>query len=147
MHRQPVQEIARLREKEYLCKNLALQPGDNPWADLSGELFEIQAEIEPGDAAQVSLDIRGHKVTYDVKTRKLSALGRSADLVPEHGRIKLQVLVDRTSVEVFGNDGRLSMTSCFLPATENQRLGLFSVGGTAKVVSLRVSRLKSAWNG
>jgi fructan beta-fructosidase len=77
----------------------------------------------------------------------LLALGRSEDLTPEHGRIKLQVLVDRTSVEVFGNDGRLSMSSCFLPATENRSLSTFSVGGTARIVSLRVYRLKSAWDG
>ncbi len=39
---------------------------------------------------------------YDVKQRKLQALGRDAALAPDHGRIKLHLLVDRTSVEVFG---------------------------------------------
>jgi hypothetical protein len=41
----------------------------------------------------------------------------------------------------------LSMSSCFLPATQNKRLGTISAGGTAKIVSLRVYRLKSAWKG
>lgn len=72
-------------------------------------------------------------------------LDRTADLSPEKGRIKLHVLVDRTSVEVFGNDGRLSMSSCFLPPSSNKLLGLFSSEGTARIVSLRVYRLKSAW--
>ncbi len=147
LYRQPVQEISRLREQEYRWENLALQPGANPLANVSGELFEIQADVEPGGAAQVGLDIRGHRVAYDVKNRQLLVLGRSAALAPEHGRIKLQVLVDRTSVEVFGNDGRLSMSSCFLPVPVNRSLGIFSVGGTARIVSLRVYRLKSAWNG
>jgi sucrose-6-phosphate hydrolase SacC (GH32 family) len=146
LYRQPVEEISRLREQEYRWENLALQPGDNPLANVSGELFEIQAEFEPGDAAQVGFDIRGHRVAYDVKTGKVVVLGRNAALAPEHGRIKLHVLVDRTSVEVFGNDGRLSMSSCFLPATENRSLATFSVGGTATIVALKVYRLKSAWN-
>jgi levanase/fructan beta-fructosidase len=73
------------------------------------------------------------------------ALGREGALAPENGRIKLHILVDRTSVEVFGNDGRLSMSSCFLPRAENQNLGVFSVGGTARIVALRVYSLKSAW--
>jgi len=113
---------------------------------LPGDLFEIQAEIEPGAAAQFGFDVRGHKVEYDVKERKLAALGRTASLSPENGRIKLHVLVDRTSVEIFGNDGRLSMSSCFLPKAENKGLGVFSVGGTARIASLKVYRLKSAWN-
>ena len=101
------------------------RPGDDPLASVSGELFEIQAEVEPGDAAQVGLDIRGHRVTYDVKAGTLTVLGRTAALPPQSGRIKLQVLVDRTSVEVFGNDGRLSMSSCFLPAIREQEAGYF----------------------
>ena len=70
-----------------------------------------------------------------MKERKLLALGRTAALVPENGRIKLHVLVDRTSVEVFGNDGRLSMTSCFLPKDENKSFAAFSSGGTAKAIA------------
>jgi len=145
MCRQPVQEIQTLRDKERSWDNLALKPGDNPLADLSDDLVEILAEIEPLDATLWGFDIRGHKVQYDVKQRTLLALGRSAALSPENARIKLHLLVDRTSVEVFGNDGRLSMSSCFLPQPTNTSWGLFSTGGTAKVMSLKVYRLKSAW--
>ena len=49
MYRQPVKEIAALRAKEDRWENLTLKPGDNPLADLSGDLWEIQAEIEPGE--------------------------------------------------------------------------------------------------
>jgi sucrose-6-phosphate hydrolase SacC (GH32 family) len=147
MCRQPVKEIELLREKEHHWENLVLKPGDNPLAAISGDLLEIQAEIEPDDATHVGFDIRGHKVQYDVKQRKLQALGRDAALAPDHGRIKLHLLVDRTSVEVFGNDGLLSMTSCFLPEAENKNLGIFSIGGTARIASLKVYPLRSAWPG
>jgi sucrose-6-phosphate hydrolase SacC (GH32 family) len=146
MYRQPVKEIEALREREYRWENIALKPGDNPLADVSGDLWEMRAEIEPGSAAQFGFDIGGHKVQYDVRERKLSAFGRTARLATENGRIKLHLLVDRTSVEIFGNDGKLSMSSCFLPRTENKSLGVFAIGGTALVTSLKVYRLRSAWH-
>jgi sucrose-6-phosphate hydrolase SacC (GH32 family) len=145
MCREPIKELEWLREKAHAFRDLALKPGENPLAGVAGELFEIQAEIEPGNATQVGFDIRGHKIEYDPAARTVLALGRSGPLSPNNGRIQLHILVDRTSVEIFGNDGRLSMSSCFLPAVENQHLGVFSVGGTARITDLRVYPLKSAW--
>jgi sucrose-6-phosphate hydrolase SacC (GH32 family) len=55
-------------------------------------------------------------------------------------------MVDRTSLEVFGNDGRVSFTSFFVADPEFKELSLTAVGGTAKMVTLDVHELKSAWN-
>ena len=133
MYRQPVKEIESLRdkEKERTWQDLALKPGDNPLADVSGDLLEIEAEFDPGDSAQFGFDLRGYKVQYDVKEQELMGKTRTAKLLPENGRIKLHILVDRTSVEVFGSDGRLSMTSCFLTKDENKSFAAVSNGGTA----------------
>ena len=39
----------------------------------------------------------------------------SAQLGLRGGRFKLRILLDRTSVEVFGNGGEVLIPSCFLP--------------------------------
>jgi sucrose-6-phosphate hydrolase SacC (GH32 family) len=72
-------------------------------------------------------------------------LGKTVRLEPIDGKVKLQVLVDRSSIEVFGPDGRFSMSSCFLPPPDNKKLALTAKGGTARVKSLDVWELKSAW--
>lgn len=146
LYREPVREISALREKEYRWRDLVIQPGDNLLSDIRGDLFEIEAEIDPLGASKVGFDVRGHQVTYDVKQARLVALEHAAPLPTEQGRIRLRILVDRTSLEVFGNKGLLSMNSCFLPAPDNQRLAVQCVGGPAKIVTLRVYRLSSAWN-
>lgn len=61
------------------------------------------------------------------------------------GRIRLRILVDRSSIELFGNDGKLVMTSCFMPWPENKALGLQCLGETANV-SVNVHTLRSTWN-
>ena len=142
---EPVEEIEKLRGKEHAFKDLPLEPGQNPLADLSGELFDVEAEIELAEAKSVTFDVRGQKVEYSVAEKRLTALGRAAPLEPVAGRIKLRILIDRTSVEVFANDGRVQLASCFLPSAENKGLALSATGGTAKVKSLSVWELKSSW--
>jgi sucrose-6-phosphate hydrolase SacC (GH32 family) len=91
------------------------------------------------------LVIRGEPVTFSQKQNRLSCLGKSAPVELVNGRLWLQVLVDRTSLEVFANDGRVSMTSCFLPRLKDRSLQLYARGGTARLVSLQLFELRSAW--
>ena len=143
--RQPVREIETLRQQEYLWKDEALKPGENLLSDISGDLFDIRAEIELGDATEVGFTVRAEKIQYSVAKRQLSCLGRSVCLAPIDNRIQLQILVDRTSIEVFGNAGRVSMSSCFVRDPEQEGLGLYAAGGAASVVSMKVYELCSVW--
>lgn len=142
---EPVKEIETLRTKKHAWNLVSLVPGDNVLKDVSAELLDIEAELELGDAKQIGFELRGHKVEYSVAEKRLTALGRTAPLTPVDGRIRLRILVDRTSVEVFANDGLVSMASCGLPNPEGKALAVYVVGGTAKVASLGVWELRSVW--
>jgi len=58
----------------------------------------------------------------------------------------LRILLDRTSLEVFANDGEVSMTSCLLPAKQNTPLELYAKGAEVRVESLTVHKLRSTWD-
>ena len=143
--RQPVKEIEVLRTKEYAFADKLLKPGENLLRDMQGELFEIKAEIELDGATSFGLRARGEAIDYDVAAKTVKALGAKGPLEPINNRIKLHVLVDRATLEVFGNDGKLSMSSCFLQDPDNKSLEIYTVGGNIKVISLDVYELKSAW--
>ena len=66
-------------------------------------------------------------------------------LPPVNGRLKLRLLIDRTSIEVFGNDGAVVMSSCFLPKGSKPDATLSVTGGHAKVAEFTPFPLKSAW--
>jgi levanase/fructan beta-fructosidase len=76
----------------------------------------------------------------------MPCLGKSAPLRPAINRIQLWILVDRTSLEVFGNIGRVVLTSCFLPPDENRRLEIFAVDGAAQIVEAKAYPLESIWH-
>lgn len=145
LFRRPVKEIEKIHQKKHSWDNQELKPGENLLSGISGDLFDIRAEIELGNAKEVGFTARGEKIQYDVASKQLSSLGKSALLEPLQNKIKLQILVDRASLEIFGNDGRISMSSCFLPDLANTSLDIYASGGEATVVSLSVYELRSAW--
>jgi len=143
---EPVEELKSLRDEAHSFRAATLAPGENPLAELTGRLWDIEAEIEPGEAERVGFEVRGHKIEYVVGEKKLVALGRTAPVALVDGRLKLRLLVDRASVEVFAGDGRVSMATCFLPEENNQSLGVYAAGGKARVASLVVWKMKSIWD-
>lgn len=145
LHREPVAEIENIHDYTHAWSDLALKPGEDILAGLTGELFDIRAEIALNDAAAVGFNIRGQDVRYDVAAQQLTCLERSGPLAPRNGKISLQILVDRISIEAFGNAGELSMTSYFLPDLNNADIGIYADGGTARLVSLKVHELTSSW--
>lgn len=140
----PVAEIAKLHRNSKTWKDVSLAPGENLLKGISGDLFDIAAEFEIGEATDFGFKVRGTEVHYDVKGSRLIGLGATA-MPPNNRRIKMRILVDRTSLEVYGNDGQVAMTSRWLPKDDNRSLEIFAKGGPVKIISLEVHELESAW--
>ena len=141
----PVREIEKLWARKHESKNATLKPGENPLAQAKGDLFDIAVELVPGDAAEVGFHIRGLPVVYDVGKQELACADRKAALKLVDGRLRLRLLVDRMSVDIFGNEGRCYMPMQFHPATDHHALDLYAKGGEAKITTLQVRELNSAW--
>ncbi len=146
LFRKPVREIETIHKQRHSWNNQPLTSTSNLLDGVEGELFDIRAEIEVRDARAVGFAVRGEKIHYDVNAQELSCLEKSAPLQLSDGRIELQILIDRTSIEVFGNDGRVSLCSCFLPDVASRNLKIYASGGDARIISLSVYELESAWS-
>ena len=143
--RVPVREIKKIRGKRYSWKNSSLKRWENLLCGISGELFEIQAEFELGDASQFGFKLRGTPVVYNIEKKTVSCESKTANLTPVDKRIKLHILVDRTSIEIFANDGRASIFHCRPLDACNNLLNIFAHGGRVNVKRLDVWKLKSTW--
>ena len=124
---------------------MPLKPGENLLAGERGESLDIWAEFDVGDAATVGLAVRGTEVVYDSSKRTLTCNDRSAPLAAEGGRIRLRILADRTSLEIFGDDGMIYMPIAVLPREGKTPLAVFARGGTATIHTLDVHELSSIW--
>jgi len=145
MFAEPVREIENLHRHKGQWRNKTLKPSDNLLSGLSAELVRIRADLRLAGAAEISFVIRGIPVAYDVEMQELSCQGNKASLKPVDGKIHLELLVDRTSIEIFGNDGRVYMPIGVILADNSKSLEIFTKGGNTKVQSLEVCELNSAW--
>lgn len=66
----------------------------------------------------------------------------AAPLKLDRGRLKLQIFVDKMSVEVFANDGQVAITDLVFPEDGSFDWQIFSNGGKTSVVELNVYEWK-----
>jgi sucrose-6-phosphate hydrolase SacC (GH32 family) len=141
----PVKETKKLRGPSRSWKKTILQPGENPLSQVSGQLLEIVSEIELGTASEVGFNLRGNPLIYNVRDKTLSCKDKSVEVRPSDGKIRLHLFVDRTTIEIFPNDGRMPIFLCFPLDTDNESLEVFARGGQANIQNLKVWKLKSIW--
>jgi fructan beta-fructosidase len=144
---EPVTELASLRRKEYVHSPLTLGPGTRELPGASGDLLEIDAIAEVGDKGVFSLRVRGTAVAYDATQGKLSCGDVSAPLAPVESVVRLHILLDRGSIEVFANDGCVAISRAV--AADGKQPGLWvhvpAARPPVRLRSLKVHELASAW--
>jgi sucrose-6-phosphate hydrolase SacC (GH32 family) len=130
-----------------------------------GHSFRIAAEIPLGSAQEVGLRILSGNASYtligyDRKTQTLffdrthSGLtsfskdfpGRTeAPLALEKPVLRLNVLVDRNSVEIFADDGRVASTNLVFPPASASGVEFYAKGGKPGDVSVDAGSIPSIW--
>ena len=142
----PIREIASLYASTREFPTIALSPNGTILPGVVADLLDISAEFSVGAATEeVGLMIRDIAVTFDAKGGLLKCADRTAPLKPVNGTIKLRLLLDRVSLEIFANDGRTYMPMAILPKEEERAVAVFAKGAGVRLTALTVHTLKSAW--
>jgi fructan beta-fructosidase len=143
----PVSELTVLRGKEHVFDGLTLKRGEQVLAGPAGDLLEVMVEAEIADTAAFTLNVRGTKVVFDSSKKSLSCGDISAPLAPDGQVVRLRVLLDRGSIEVFGNDGRVAISRALDSKAVRPGLSLTvpAARPPIKFRSVRVHELSSAW--
>ena len=145
MFAEPVAELSNLHGRKHAWSNLTLKPGENPLAEMRGDLFDINAEIDVTGASMVTFKLRGIPIRYDVAKHELSCDNLKAPLAAPGGKLRLRLLLDRGSIEIFGGGGRVAISQRAQPDAGNRTLELTSQGGAVRIERLEVCEMQSAW--
>jgi fructan beta-fructosidase len=130
----PVDEIKKLRVWRV----------DPPY-DVASGLMDIFLQIRPSSSGQLALAANGHEIHFDATNWTLSALDKSVKLEPLKGLLKLRILADRASIEVFAQDGLVSMPLFALPISDAKHGLRIEAPDDWKVEKSEVWELKSSW--
>ena len=109
MFAQPIDEIKKIYGKNWIYQEKVIGEGHHSIMEENVDygLYDISVEFEIGSAERFGLLIKNIQITYDINEQKLYCQERYAPLKPKDGKIKLRILVDRTTLEIFANDGRI----------------------------------------
>ena len=158
---QPVAEMNVLKQEAFSVENKQVE--DSFDLTYKGDAYQLEVIIDPGDARAAGLKLLKGKnevtiIKYD-NTLKQLQLDRSksgnvnfhpkfasvekADLPLQDGVIKLNILVDRSVVEVFAYDGLVTISDLVFPLEKEGGIQLFSEGGKANFKSVKIWAMKS----
>ncbi len=164
---QPISAVAELRQNEIQIGKLNME-GAKPLTEFRPQhnTYEMDATFQIVDpAARFGFRLaangdQGITVGYDAQTSNLF-IDRThpengtfsakfpkyatAPLQAQNGTIRLHIFVDQSSVEVFANDGEITMTALMFPNPNSTGIALFSEGGSAVMTSLKAWELTSIW--
>jgi len=143
--RNPIDAIKQLRYSAKFWKNATVHPGENAFKEVQGDVLEIITELDLGKADEVIFDIRGEKLSYHVSSHQMIFMDSQVAIIPKENKIKLRLIVDRNSVEIYSNEGEVSVARLFYPDQSNKKFVLTSVGGVLTIMNMEVYNLQSIW--
>jgi beta-fructofuranosidase len=161
----PVPELQALRGEAFHAEAFHVSEGTQVVQGLRGDSLELIAEFclrscqadafgikvrcsEDGvEETVIRFDLRESMVSFDrdragqgeggVRRAQLSGSDRET--------LRLHLFVDRSSLEVFVNDGELVLTGRIYPNPESQQIELFAEGGSVQLLSLDAWNLADIW--
>jgi sucrose-6-phosphate hydrolase SacC (GH32 family) len=141
----PITELETLRTHTEHWHDLELDSTTNPLSRLNGELYEIEIELTPGKKSRTEIHLRGIQICYNAETKELSCKDVTCILEPENGLICLQIFVDRASIEIYANHGRVYVPLIHAMPVDNRSYSISVTGGECHVHALQVHKLEAIW--
>ena len=142
LYRWPIKEIESLYSKTHQLKNLSIEKATEKLASIKAELMDLSIEFEPKDS--LKLTVRGLDITYKLSEESFEYGNFKIPAPIIDGKVKLRVLLDRSSLELFANDGQNVATFFAIPKTDNLSVAV-SGGVDTKINSMVIHKLKSIW--
>lgn len=141
LHFKPFEKIKEHRKNEVIVKDIVLT--EEKRLDIYGDSYELQAVFDAQEAYEFGLKLRVSDteetvIEYNVKEKLISlnrdnsGIGpkgiRKTDINLIENKLKLNIFVDKSSIEVFINDGEKVMTGRIYPSSESVNIKAFSIG-------------------
>lgn len=142
LFRWPVAEIQSLYEEGIELKETNIASANVKLRDFSVDLIDFTIAIEANNDSEFIIELRGQQITF--KNGAMHYQDHSVPAPTSDGMVKLRVLVDRASLELFANDGQYVASFNADIEPENKTIQVKS-NGNEMIHSLEVHRLKSAW--
>ncbi|WP_280769714.1 GH32 C-terminal domain-containing protein [Salipaludibacillus daqingensis] len=167
LQQKPIEQLEKLRGEHHSFENETIGEANELLEGLTGDTLEIEAEFkldETTSADEFGFHIRKNEdeftsVGFDVLNEEMyvdrtqsgdvsfhDGFGAKhvSEVTTDNDSVKMQILVDRSSVEVFFNEGENVFTNQLFPDPQSQGLDIFAINGEVELLSLEIYEMKKA---
>jgi sucrose-6-phosphate hydrolase SacC (GH32 family) len=149
----PVEGIETLWGKNYAWENEKVYPGlgQNVFRRVKGNELHIKGSIRNINSNIFSFILRtdkgerGFEIGFDVNRKLLNVFDSQLPFEMKNDEVEVEILIDRSVVEIFIDNGRFVFSKTFSPIPEMDRYVLNTSGGEIILRKLQIHRVKSAW--
>lgn len=154
----PIREIENYRTAQVIKNDIIVGSDENlTIPGISGKTLDLIIEFEVSNSEQIGIELfkgskNSTKVYYDknsqtitldrtnsgikIKGQEENNNTRSVHVDVINNKIKLRILIDVSSVEVFINDGVNTITSTVYPDLNDVGVSFYSMGGNTKFTTI-----------
>ena len=149
LHVLPIDELEKLYAKKHSFENIIIGEALNEkLKNITSPLLHIKTTIEPENSRFFGININGYEIKYDVAMNTL----RDVFIPLQNRRLELEIIVDKTLIEVYVNGGRYYWFDKYEDADLNNFELIFIKGGDplhqnpiTLIKTLEIYELKSIW--
>lgn len=119
--------------------------------DIKGrnaKTVDVKLSNENGDEVMMQYDVVAHTLSFDRTKSGVVDFSENFPAVTvsptfeKSGNISLRIFVDRSSMEVFGDNGRFVMTNLVFPNKPYTTMSVSATGGKARIENLKIYSIK-----
>jgi fructan beta-fructosidase len=154
LQHKPIVGIDQLLDKTKKWEERKVYPGinNNILKSIKGTEFHIKGSITNinsdifGFLFRVDREKRGAEISFNAKRGMITVLNNQFDFSPENNKIEFEIIIDRSTIELYLDGGKYVCSGSFAPSPDAIRHEFFTSGGEVMIDWLEVSQLKSIWN-
>ena len=139
LYQLPVREMEQYYTNTVEMKQISMENETKQFDSIKGRVLDFCVEIEEGEYEQFSIQVAKNdsfytEISYEPKKQELvfdrtySGIDRdilcrrAAKVESKNGKIKIRILLDRYSVEIFVNDGETAMSNVIYTKKEAEEI-------------------------
>lgn len=151
----PVKEVEALRQNKQTIQPTTLNHqsiklmDDTPALELNLTLsLDSKAEkfgVWLGKGLEIFVDNQSNRLVINRHYPQFDISGSRSAPLPEGYKIELRIFIDRSSIEIFVNQGDLVFSTRYYADKDDRSLHLFAMGGDAQILAGEYWTLKSIY--
>ena len=152
--RWPIREVESLRRPSFKTDRQIISKATPFYPETNAKLFDVEFKLTKKDAQYFYVIVRGQPLVFNFIENELNFRpsgqfkgleDRKASPLPVGEHLKVRLLIDVTSLEVFLNDGEFSASFCYLPDGHIHPLSLQAYSGNPVVTDFVLHEMNSIW--